>query len=344
MRINQLSFRSLASMVSLLAFGLFCSTNAQTSGNMQASSAPEPQSTRPTVVLRAPSGPPSVAAGSNLYCGGFIQYAPAPNNIQIVGGEEEQEQRTYSQGDVVYINSGARDGVREGQEFMVVRPRGQYESKRSSKRGWLGVYTQEIGVVRVTNVKDQVSVAVVKSSCETILLGDLLRSASDRVAPLARPATKFDRFADPSGKPTGRIVLARDGREFLSRDQIVFIDLGSEDNVKPGDYLTIFRKLGHGNITHFRDDEISTAASSGFESEEYKGGRFSNKVQRVKEANTTGVYGPTVSTPGIWSSRPPMPRKIVGEMVILSVQQRTATAVITRAAQEVVTGDFVEVQ
>jgi hypothetical protein len=130
----------------------------------------------------------------------------------------------------------------------------------------------------------------------------------------------------------------------ITKDQIVFIDLGSEDNVKPGDYLTIFRKLGHGNITHFRDYQISLAATTGFESEEYKGGRFSNKVSRVKEANTTGVYGPTVSVPDVLSNRPPMPRKIVGEMVILSVQQRTATAVITRVAQEVVTGDFVEVQ
>jgi hypothetical protein len=39
-----------------------------------------------------------------------------------------------------------------------------------------------------------------------------------------------------------------------------------------------------------------------------------------------------------------MPRKIVGEMVVLDVQQRTATAVITRIASEVHTGDWVEIQ
>jgi hypothetical protein len=164
------------------------------------------------------------------------------------------------------------------------------------------------------------------------------------VAPFARTGSKFDRFADPSGKQKGRIILARDGREILSRDQVVFIDLGTEDNVKPGDYLTIYRPVGSGNITHYRDYNVSPAASSGFESEEYKGGRFSNKVQRVKEANTTGVYGPTVESPEIKDKRPPVPRKVVGELVILSVQQRTATAVITVVAQEVVTGDFVEVQ
>lgn len=332
-------------MVLLLAFGLFYSANAQTSvSSTPASVMPQEQSSKPTVVLPSNSSAVYVTGSTNLMCGGFIQYAPAPNARQIVGGEEEQEQRVYSQGDVVYINTGAKDGVREGDEFIVIRPRGQYESKRSSKSGWLGVYTEEVGVVRVTNVKEEVSVALVKSSCDTLLLGDLLRPAPQRVAPLARMGSKFNRFADPSGKQNGRIVLARDGREVLSKDQVVFIDLGSEDSVKPGDYLTIYRPLGHGNITHFNDTEISRAASSGFESEEWKGGRFSNKVQRVKDANTTGVYGPTVSTPGIWNSRPAMPRKIVGEAVILSVQQRTATAVITIVAQEVLTGDFVEVQ
>jgi hypothetical protein len=317
---------------------------AQTSVIPDSSAKPEQQTSKPTVVLSTQRSDGRVTGSTNLLCGGFIQYAPAPNDIQIIGGEEEQEQRVYSTGDVVYINVGARDGVRAGQEYLVVRPRGQYSSKRSSKSGWLGVYTQEVGVVRVERVKDQVSVAVVKMACDNLLLGDLLRAAPDRAAPLARTDAKFDRFADPSGKQNGRIILARDGREILSKDQIVFVDLGTEDSVKPGDYLTIYRQLGHGNITHFNDEEVSRAASSGFESEEYKGGRFSNKVQRVKHPNNNGVYGPTVSSPGVWNSRPAMPRKIVGEAVILSVQQRTATAVITTVAQEIVTGDFVEVQ
>lgn len=343
-RINHLSFQNFAPVLLVLAIGLFCSIQGQTNSVATASIAPEQQTAKPTVVLQSERGAPPVAGPTNLLCGGFIQYAPAPNDRQIVGGEEEQEQRVYSQGDYVYINTGARDGVREGEEFLVVRPRGQYQSKRSSKSGWLGVYTQEVGIIRVVKVKDVVSVAMVKVSCDNLLLGDLLRAAPQRVAPLARAYSKFDRFADPSGKQNGRIVLARDGREILSKDQVVFIDLGSEDNVKPGDYLTIYRPVGHGNITHYRDDEVSVAATSGFESEEYKGGQFSNKSQRVKEANTTGIYGPTVSTPGIWAKRPPMPRKIVGELVVLSVQQRTATAVITVVAQEILTGDFVEVQ
>jgi hypothetical protein len=39
-----------------------------------------------------------------------------------------------------------------------------------------------------------------------------------------------------------------------------------------------------------------------------------------------------------------MPRKIVGEMVVIDVQRRTATAIITRVVSEVHTGDWVEIQ
>jgi hypothetical protein len=44
------------------------------------------------------------------------------------------------------------------------------------------------------------------------------------------------------------------------------------------------------------------------------------------------------------SSRPSMPRKIIGEAKILNVQTRTATAIITSVSQEVHTGDFVELR
>jgi hypothetical protein len=338
-RINHLFNRSLVASLLLCAGGLLCSAHAQTGGGAR----PMPQAT-PNVLMPAPQSPQAVAGSNNLYCSGFIQYAPAPNNLQIVGGEEEQSKRVYAQGDIVYINAGAQQGVQAGQEYIVIRPRGQWRSRLSKKKGWLGVYTQEVGILRVLRIKDQVSVAEVKSSCDNLLLGDLLRAAPTRVAPLRRLDERLDRFADPSGKQTGRIVLARDTQEMLTRDQVVFIDLGSEDNVKPGDYLTIYRPVGKGNITRFRDEEVTPTANSGFESNIFKGGKFSNKAQRVKDANSTGIFGPMVTTPKIQHSRPRLPRKIVGEMIILSVQQRTAAAVITRVAQEVHTGDYVEVQ
>jgi hypothetical protein len=289
----------------------------------------------------------SVAGRTDLYCAGFIQYAPAPVNPEIVGSEQEQEQRTYTEGDFVFINAGAQQGIQVGQEFAIVRPRGQMTSKFTTKKGWLGVYMQELGQLRVTSVKERVSVAVITSSCDTVLLGDLLRQVNSRVAPVERSEVALDRFADPTGKQRGRIVLARDARELLSRNQVVFIDLGAEDSVKAGDYLTIYRPAGTGNLTSVENEEIARSRMSGFESDRFGGGKFSNQSQRTKDySNTPGVFfkNEPMTTHEIKRRRPPVPRKVVGEMVILNVQTRTATAIITRVAQEIHTGDFVEIQ
>ena len=40
----------------------------------------------------------------------------------------------------------------------------------------------------------------------------------------------------------------------------------------------------------------------------------------------------------------PAIRKVVGELVVLNVKEKTATAMIVRNAQEIHTGDWVEVQ
>ena len=42
--------------------------------------------------------------------------------------------------------------------------------------------------------------------------------------------------------------MSRDLREAPTRDDIVYIDLGSEDSAQAGEFVTIFRKLGKGNI------------------------------------------------------------------------------------------------
>ncbi len=293
-----------------------------------------------TVVVNQPAEVPTVARGNNLYCAGYIQNQPVNSNIEIVGGEQEQEQRVYSDRNLIYINAGAEQGIKESDRFVVTRPRGGFRSPFSDK-GKLGIFTQEVGIVRVITVKPKVSVVQVENACETILLGDLLVPFAVRTAPDAVERPAFDRFRDPSSKATGRIVLARDGRETVSRDQIVYLDLGAEDNVKSGDYLTIFRPLGDGSITKRNQTETAKPTDYGFESKDFRGGKFSNQAPRQKGVNANGGI---VTTPNAKSRRPNGLRKIVGEVVIINVQQRTATAVITRTAQEIHTGDYVELQ
>jgi hypothetical protein len=336
-RRNTLSSRRM--LISVLLFCAFstASASAQTSDGQAQGRQPERSaSTQASARVLTPA-----AHESESVCGGFIEQNPQAATGQLVGAFKERERRLFSQGDLVYIDAGAQGGVREGQEFTVVRPRGRFSSK-FSRKGSLGVYTEEVGRVRIVRVRDRVSVAEVLRSCSDLLLGDMLRPYAPREVPPARAEGRLDLFTEPTGKQTGRIVLARDGRESLSRDDVVFIDLGAEDNVRVGDYLTVFRPLGHGTIVGY-GEEIASNARRNFGSDEFKGGAFSNQSQRVSDVNGS-KYGATVKTPMIRHRRPPVPRMVVGEIVVLRVEGRTATAIITRVSKEVHTGDAVEVQ
>jgi hypothetical protein len=151
----------------------------------------------------------------------------------------------------------------------------------------------------------------------------------------------LDLFGDPSGKASGYIFMARDNQEILARDQIVYVDLGHEDNVQTGDYLTIFRRLGKGNLKMPEHDESVSARSYGYESLQYRGGKFSNQAARKSGDKADGRV---VTTEKAKDDRPDNLRKVVGEGMVVNVKERTATVVITRNAQEIHTGDWVEVQ
>jgi hypothetical protein len=177
----------------------------------------------------------------------------------------------------------------------------------------------------------------------------LLAPIPDRESPLQRAEGDLDRFADPTGKQNGILMMAKDSREMVTRNDIVYIDLGSEDQIKRGDYLTIYRPLGTGNVTRVDNEEMARNRATGFQSNRYHGGGFSNQATRAKDStafrDTEGRYRyKPITSREVKRHRPLMPRKIVGELVIIDVQTRTATAIITRVASEVHTGDWVEIQ
>jgi len=286
-----------------------------------------------------------VADRTKLYCAGYIRYQTLPHMPEIVGALEEHEQRRYADGDVVYINAGSKQGIQEGQTFQIIRPRGDLKGVHKEKHGFLGTYIQEIGQLRVFKVRADTSAAQIVFTCDEALLGDLVVPVPDRESPLERSTGVLDVFAYPTGKQTGRLMMAKDNREMVTRNEIVYIDLGSEDQVKTGDYLTIFRPLGTGNINRRDGAEMGPNRDSGFSSKSYSGGGFGSMASRAKDKNGDGRYSDKpITSREVKQHRPLMPRKIVGEMVIIDVQTRTATAIITRVAGEVHTGDWVEIQ
>jgi hypothetical protein len=281
-----------------------------------------------------------IAAGSNLYCAGLIQTTPINTASFIVGAQDEADTFQFSENDYLYINAGRNKNVNVGDTYAVVRPRGEVNSKWTNKN-YLGFFVQEVGALEVVNVKDEVSVAIVKTSCDTMLIGDLIQPTQKRWSPPHTITPLVNRFGDPSGKQTGRVIMARDLGDLITRDFIVYVDLGGEDDMHVGDKLTIFRPLHKGNITTHSQKENVTSRDYGFESFKYRGGVFSNQSGRKKGERADGNE---VTSKWAKAQRPPGLRKVVGEAVVLNVRERTSTVVITKTAQEIHPGDWVELQ
>lgn len=293
----------------------------------------------PTIVTPKEKEKQPVAVGNNLFCAGYIQSSPFISDWEIVGSTDEREQNIYADNDFLYARRGLGN-VQVGDEFLILRPRGRFSS-RYSKKGDLGIYIQELGIAEVVRVLPELIVVKVKMSCDDILIGDLMIPKPNRVSPLYESRPPLDLFTEPNGKITGRIVMSRDAREALSAEQIVYIDLGSEDNVKVGDYFTIFRLLGRGGVVNLTPRETVSASDEGFRSRAYGGSKFSIMSPRKSGERATG---PIVTTKDAKTRRPAGLRLIVGELVILNVKEKTATALITRNTQEIHPGDMVELQ
>lgn len=298
-----------------------------------------PQQPKPTVILPTDKQM-NVAERTNLYCAGYIETRPVYTDFEIIAAENERERNVFSQGEEVYISRGKGNNLKVGDIFSVTRPVGQFKSK-FSKKGKLGFYVQEVGAVEVIKVEEDMSVARVKTACDTILLGDLLLRTPNRNSPVFQERPALDKFGEPSGKATGSIVLAREGREALSKEQIVYIDLGAEDKVEVGNYLTIYRPLGKGGVLNYNQKESLNARDDDYQSDSYRGGKFSNQAPRKEGSVAEGTLRTSTR---VKRDRPKGLRKVVGEMVILNVKERTATALITRNTQEIHTGDKVELQ
>ncbi|MFP5264717.1 MAG: hypothetical protein ACLGJB_22745 [Blastocatellia bacterium] len=270
----------------------------------------------------------AVARGMDIFCTGFIADMPPRVDLQIVGAEKENMKVTYTQGDAVFLNKGRGSGIQPGAVYYIIRPLGEVKHPFTKKK--MGYYVRELGLLRVIEVQDQTSTAEIIISCDTVEFGDLLKPYERYDGPGPRDARPLPRYGEGSGGTTGQIVMSPGYHENLSANRLVFIDVGGRQDVRPGDYFTIYRETGsREGITNVPQDNISNNKSREYGSDRFRGGEFS-------------LQGTHKSRDKVLKGRPDVPRKVLGELIILKVENNTSVALITRTTAEVNIGDHVE--
>ena len=183
-----------------------------------------------------------------MNCSGFVS-DKVPDDIRVVSGEQSNPKITFSHGDYVYINRGRDKGVQVGDRFSVVRPDKdpmdvpwfKWQHKLIKAMGQLYI---DAGQTRVVNVQPNVAIAEVGFSCGYLQRGDIVRPLCGAPVPPFKDAAAFDHFAPVSGKRVAMVVAGPDYTQLFGKNSTVYVNLGSNQSVRMGDYFRIFRYQG----------------------------------------------------------------------------------------------------
>jgi len=269
---------------------------------------------------------------ADLYCAGFINKQILPNANYVAGGLATPNTTKFVTGDIVYL---AGTGYSVGAQYTILRElqdQNRYEVFPGQRRtlAATGQPYGELGRVRVVDTRSKMAIAQVEFSCDTMNPGDIAVPFAEKAAVSFHPPSRFDQFAPPSGKLTGRIVLARDFDSVIGTGMKVYMNVGANQGVKVGDYFRAVRS--YEADLHDPVDSLSFMASTAEDTQKSPPTIEGNWMTKTR---TWGHHGPDIHVNDL-------PRRAVGELVIIGVTPTTSTGMIVFALEDVHVGDNVE--
>jgi hypothetical protein len=263
----------------------------------------------------------------DLACAGFVSKQLVPNANFVAGDLYTPSVTKNSNGEVIYL---AGKGYEIGQKYTIVRELrdpnryeifdGQHAMLKS-----MGQPYSELARVRVIDTRSKMAIAEIETSCDPVNPGDYVVPYVEKPAISFHPPLRFDRFRPSNGQLTGRIAMAKDFDSELGPGDKVYLNVGSNQGVKPGDYFRAVRS--YEADLHNPVDSLSFKAST-------------NEDTQLKQAAIdpnffTKTGGPVIHVRDL-------PRRAVGEVVVISTTPTTATGMVVFAMESVHLGDGVE--
>jgi hypothetical protein len=264
---------------------------------------------------------------SDLYCAGFLSKVSVPNANYVNGGLQSPHSTKFGNGELVYL---AGSGYQAGQLYSIIREMrdvNEYETYLGQKKllAAVGHPYGEIGRVRVVDTRSHSAIAQVELSCDPINPGDLAVPFVEKQPVMFRKPAHFDRFAPANGNLSGRIVLAKDFDTVLGTGAKLYMNMGSNQGVKVGDYFRVVRS--------YTADLENPVDSLSF---------------KAQIAEDTQAHPPTFEANRFTKDTGPnihvrdLPRRAVGEVVVLGVTPTSSSAMVVFALEDVHVGDNVE--
>jgi len=264
---------------------------------------------------------------ADIYCAGFISKEKLPDAKYVNGGLQSPTSTKFEIGELVYLTG---KDYQVGSLYSIVRELrdvNQYEIYPGMRKQLdsVGHPYGEIGRVRILDVRSHSAVAQVEFSCDPINPGDVAIPFAEKPPVAFHVPGHFDRYAPANGKLTGRILLGKDFDTILGSGVKLYLNVGSNQGVKAGDYFRVVR-----SYTSTLRDAVDS---------------LSFKAQISED---TQLHSPTFEANSFTKGKGPnihvedLPRRAVGEIVVLSTTPTSSSAMVVFALEDVYAGDMVE--
>ena len=255
---------------------------------------------------------------TDIYCAGFFTHRSLGADMTVLGSEDGGFKNEYGDRDFIYLSKG--QAASPGGQYMLVRamkdtnPRDSFPGQRLMA-AQLGTLYAEIARIQVRIVHEGSLTAEILHACEPAVAGDIAIPLTARPAPAFHSPKVVDRFAPSSGKATGVVVLGKEFRQNLGEGHIVYLNLGRSQGAQVGGYVRVFRSA----LSKERDPfELAT------------------------QKYATDIAGQSMGRPLTRAERAALPRTVVGEVLLLSVEDDSSAGIITFSREEINPGDEVE--
>lgn len=307
-------------------FVLLFATAAWAQSGSDANSVDAPQGTVPTTAS-FPTLRVQTPTYADLYCAGFISKQTLPDANYVAGGLQTPTTTKFTRGDIIYL---AGKGYSAGAEYEIVRALrdvNEYEMYPGEKKllKETGQPYQEVGRVKIVDTRSKTAIGQIEYSCDGANPGDtLIPFAEKQTLPFHVPI-HFDRFLPASNKLSGRIVMGKDFDSQLGTGQKVYLNVGANQGVKIGDFFRAVR-----NYEADLKDPVDSLSFKAAIAEDTQ-----RKTPSFDPAMFTKGNGPVIHVRDL-------PRRAVGEILIIGVTNTTATGMIVFANEDVHSGDGVE--
>jgi hypothetical protein len=303
----------------------------------QSTQEPGPEGTVPTSVT-FPVERVLTPTAADLYCAGFIAKKVESRDKYVTGGLESPFTTQYGNGEAIFLNG---KGYQVGHEYTVVRELADpnryelYEGQWSAIRA-AGHPYEELARVQIVDTRSKMAIARVEFSCDVVLPGDFVIPFVEKPAAAFHAPIRFDRFLPATGQTSGRIIMAKDFDSQMGTGGKVYLNIGSNQGLKVGDFVRAERSFAA--VSQDPVDSLSFEASM-VDPNQAHGPEMIASTSGSKFVPSF-VYG--AGGPEVHISQ--MPRKAIGEIVIIGTTPSTATGMIVFALEPVYVGDRVELE